>query len=212
MAILTIKEGRGRPLSIDTNKLLSTMERLIPAARQRLSSIRKTTSGEQRETLLGSETSLPDSVISALDVIKMVDKGAKINKQTALMVKKSVKMVEQLASKQRRVFGRALSESLKEAYEGDIDYLENRGLASAVTRHYLGELKSIVAEMTPYQRQSFLLSRGYQSPKTAVGQYQRVIAWGENDYKEKFGESINFSQPEAWAYLLYRRAEDALYN
>lgn len=211
MAIVTIKSaGRGRPLSIDPDKLLAEMYRNLPAAKNRLSQLRRETSGEQREFLLGSETALPSGVDAMLDVLEALKDGAQISKQTALSVKRAAKMVTQLASKQRRVYGRALSVSLQEAYEMDIDYLMNRGVTSNVTNKYLGKLKNIVNTMTPQQRQSFLLSKGYQSPKTATAEYRRVIKWAKNDYMEKNGAIYEFTQAEAWAYLLYRRAEDAL--
>lgn len=211
MAVVTIKSvGRGRPLSIDPDKLLAEMYRKLPAAKTRLSQLRRETSGEQRELLLGSETALPSSVDAALDVLEALKEGAQISKQTALSVKNAAKMVAQLASKQRRVYGRALSASLQEAYEMDIDYLINRGVTSKVTNKYLGKLKNIVNTMTPQQRQSFLLSKGYQSPKTATGEYKKIIEWSKNDYLERTGIMYEFTQAEAWAYLLYRRAEDAL--
>lgn len=211
MAVITIKSvGRGRPLSIDPDKLLAEMYRKLPAAKARLSQLRRETSGEQRELLLGSETALPSSVDAALDVLEALKEGTQISKQTALSVKNAAKMVAQLASKQRRVYGRALSISLQEAYEMDIDYLMNRGVTSNVTNKYLGKLKNIVNTMTPQQRQSFLLSKGYQSPKTATGEYKKIIEWSKNDYLERTGVMYEFTQAEAWAYLLYRRAEDAL--
>ena len=211
MAVLTIKSGgRGRPLSIDPDKLLAEMYRKLPAAKTRLSQLRRETSGEQRELLLGSETALPSSVDAALDVLEALKEGAQISKQTVLSVKRAAKMVAQLASKQKRVYGRALSASLQEAYEMDIDYLINRGVTSNVTNKYLGKLKNIVNTMTPQQRQSFLLSKGYQSPKTATAEYRRVIEWAKNDYMEKSGVRHEFTKAEAWAYLLYRRAQDAL--
>lgn len=211
MAVITIKSsGRGRPLSIDPDKLLAEMYKKLPAAKTRLSQLRRETSGEQRELLLGSETALPSSVDAALDVLEALKEGAQISKQTASSVKRAAKMVAQLASKQRRVYGRALSASLQEAYEMDIEYLMNRGVTSNVTNKYLGKLKNVVNTMTPQQRQSFLLSKGYQSPKTATAEYRRVIEWAKNDYMEKNGARYEFTQAEAWAYLLYRRAEDAL--
>ena len=75
---------------------------------------------------------------------------------------------------------------------------------------YLNKLKDLVNSMTPMQRQAFLLSKGYQSPQTAVKEYKRVKDWAEKDYMEEMGLKVTMTMSEAWAYTLYRRAQDEL--
>ncbi len=210
MAVIEVKGARGRPLKIDPDKMLAEMINKIAPAKRRLESLRRQSSGERREELLGSETTLPKEVTAAKDALEALTMGAHITHETAVAIRKTYKMLQQLASPQRRVYGRALSESLQEAYESDISYLENRALVSRFATDYLEKLKGLVNDMTPMQRQSFLLSKGYQSPQTATKQYNRVRTWAENDYLEKTGHTVHMSMDEAWAYTLYRRAQDAL--
>lgn len=210
MAVVNIKGARGRPLQIDPDKMLSAMIDKMGAAKKRLAQLRQKSSGERREELLGSETTLPESVTAAKDALEALKYGAQITHQTALMIRKTYRMLQQLASPQRRVYGRALSESLQEAYESDIQYLQDRALTSSFASGYLNKLKETVSSMTPLQRQAFLLSKGYQSPQTATKEYKRVKDWAENDYMEKNGVNVKMNMNEAWAYTLYRRAQDAL--
>lgn len=205
MAVYKFSNGaRGRPLSIDPDKLLAEMYKNLQPAKVRLTKLRTQNAGERAESLIGSETALPDSVNAALDVLEALRSGAQITYETARAIKKASTMVKQLSSPQARVYGRALSETLQEAYEADIKYLSDRNVTSTVTQHYLTELKNLVNTMTPQQRQSFLLSRGYQDPKTATQRYKRVKDWAEHDSGNKM------TYAEAWAYTLYRRAIDVL--
>lgn len=210
--VITVKGGRGRPLSIDPDKLLAEMYRTIPVAQQRLNQLRSISSGERREEIFGSETTLPKSVDAALDVLDALKTGQQITHKTALELRRTTTMLRQLASPQSRVYGRALDASLQSAYEEDIAFLTKRSITSPLATQYLTDLQDLVNSMTPKQRQSFLLSKGYQSPRTATQKYERVKKWAEKDHEEKTGQWQSFTMAEAWAYTLYRRAQDEIYG
>lgn len=225
MAVLTIKSGgRGRPLSIDPNKMLQEMTKLKTAAKMRLQELRESTEGMRGYNVLGAEKKLPDYFAATINTLETVaeDNAISLTYETAKSIRKYSKVIKELASPQRRVYGRALGNILQETYEKSINTVINSGTVSERTARILNQMKERTKKLSPMQKQSFFLSRKYEDPLTVfyeswqngsptlLASKERHIAWAENDYSEKHGTTIKFSHEEAFAYILQRRLEDGL--
>lgn len=199
MAIIRVRTGgRGRPLEIDVEKTLKQFEQQLPRAKARLQEIRRTTSGVRDAEILGTETQLPKALSASIDVLEALSEGKDISYQTARELRQNLRSVEQLASRQERVFGRSLASLLTRQYEQDIKArLQN---ASGVTQRIYKRMLQRVQQLTPKQQQTFFFSRGYQLTSTQ-GQYQRVIEWAQNDIAEKEGINVKLTSDEALAYV-----------
>lgn len=211
MAIIYIKQtGRGRPLKFDTEKDFSKLLHQIPQAKLRLQEIRKATSGVRNEDILGSETSLPSSIKTTIDVFQALQRGEQINIETARALKMGVKTVQQLSSKQEKVYSRALAKALETQYEEDIKYQSK--YASAREKQIYNRMLTNIKNLTQRQQQAFFTSRAYQDPRTNRRNYEHVKKWATEDIKKRTGEEIELTPNEAMAYLMERRQEDELAN
>lgn len=209
MAILTIKTGeRGRPLKIDVDVSLKQFMQQLPRAKARLQEIRRTTSGERAESILGSETTLPKGIRASMDVLEALQTGEKIDYATARELRANLRVVKELASKQERVYSRALASSLLKQYEQDIQY-QSKYASKQVSQTYKGMLER-VKTLTPRQQQKFFTGRGYQNVKTNRRDYQRIIEWAENDIQNKYGQDVQLTAEEAFAYMLEDRQIEAI--
>lgn len=209
MRILKVKTNtRGRPLEFDVDKTLEQFMRSLPKAKARLQEIRRTTSGERAEDILGSETTLPKGISASIDALEELQQGGQINYATAKEIRQNLRTVQQLASKQERVYGRALASSLLRQYEQDINY-QSKYASKQVSQTYKGMLER-VKTLTPRQQQKFFTGRGYQNVKTNRRDYQRVIEWAESDIQSRYGQDIQLTAEEAFAYMLEDRQIEAI--
>lgn len=200
--------GRGRPLELDVDKALKQFMTQLPQAKARLSEIRRTTSGERSEAILGSETTLPKSFKASADVLDALMLGQKIDYATAKELKENLRSVEQLASRQERVYGRALAKTLQKQYESELDYQSK--YASPQVKKIYQQMKQNTQKLTQQQQQAFYTSKGYQSVKSFNQRYKKLKEWAEADYKKRTGQYKSMTYQEAEAYVLMRRQEDEL--
>ena len=207
--IITVRTGgRGRPLTIDVESTLKQFMQQLPRAKARLQEIRRTTSGERAESILGSETTLPKGINATIDVLEALQQGQKIDYATARELRANLLTVRELASKQERVYGRALASQLVKQYEQDIAY-QSKYASKGVASTYKGMLER-VKTLTPRQQQKFFTSRGYQNVKTNRRDYKRVIEWAESDIQNKYGQDVQLTAEEAFAYMLEDRQIKAI--
>lgn len=205
MAIITVKTGgRGRPLKIDTEKALQSFLKSKDLAQARLQQIRQEAHGVRAESIVGSDLSLPSALEASYDVLQALRAGEQISYQTAKELRAGLLATKQLASKQERVYGRALAETFKRQYLKDIEQATK--YASKFTKEQFAEIKRELEKLKPAQQQKFFLSRGYQDPRTTTGQYQRVIEWAENDILTSTGEVVKLTGAEALAYANKEKA------
>ena len=206
MAKLYIKSGkRGRPLSIDPEKELHKLVfENIPKARERLAEIKKQSSGIREERLIGGANVLPEYIESSIDVLQDLKEGENIDYDTLKELKKNLRTVERLSSKQERVFGSALEQQFTEDYIKSLDYFSRAG--SDFVKKSNERVKNMLQNLTPKQRQQAFLSKGYQDIATMSSQSdRRVQAWAR---KESGNQELTVD--EAWAYLRERRWADEL--
>lgn len=192
---------RGRPLEIDIDKTLDTFWDLTPIADLRLREFRQKTKGIRGERLLGSQTSLPDWLDESIDLLREAQAGRKLSYNEARQIKQNLESVKQLASKQARVYERALSEQLTMSYYDELTQYEKQ-TKSKFTKKQVGEIKTKFEKLSKREQQQLLTSKKYQSPK-ATGRYKRVRKWAERDSGRK-----SLTYDEAWAYLLNKRLEE----
>lgn len=205
MAIITIKTGgRGRPLKIDTEKALQSFLKSKDLAQARLQQIRQEAHGVRAESIVGSDLSLPSVLEASYDVLQALRAGEQISYQTAKELRAGLLATKQLASKQERVYGRALAETFKRQYLKDIQQATK--YSTAFTRQQFEGIKTALEKLTPAQQQKFFLSKGYQDPRTTTGEYQRVIAWAENNIYERTGKTVQLTGAEALAYVSKEKA------
>ena len=212
---ITIRTGgRGRPLEIDVVKTLAQYDGQIERAKSRLQELRRTTSGERSEAILGSETTLPKGISATRDVLEALQQGQKIDYETAKELRANLRAVKELASPQERVYGRALASSLLNKYEKEIERFSKYG--STQTEKTLKSMLAKTKALTPKSQQKFFLSRGYQSVATIYGNSpkgeKRHVEWAKNDYKKKTGIDAEFTPQEAFAYILEQKQAEELEN
>lgn len=195
MAKLEIRSGRrGRPLSIDPEKELHDLIfEYGKKAHARLRQLAKGSSGVRDVATFGSETEWSKAMESAKDVLVDLQEGQSINYETLKELKQNLRTARELASKQKRVYGRALEQQLTEEYFSQLDYFAKN--ESANVRASNERLKEGLRQLTPRERQSYFLSRRYQDPATMGGTYESVRAWASKEN----GKELTMS--EAWAYI-----------
>lgn len=195
--------GKGRPLSIDPE---AELERLIyatlPKAQQRLEQFRTKTKGVRDPSVLGSETELPDFIETSIDILSDLREGNAVSYQTLKELKQNLKMTEQLASRQERVYGRSLDKVLTEEYFKDLDFVSRN--SSDVIKTSNQKIKQALSNLTPRQRQEFFMSKHFEDPKTMTGSYEKVKAWAKKETDQEL------TMQESWAYLRERRLADGL--
>lgn len=207
--IIKIKSGgRGRPISLEPEKILKQFQSQLPRAKARLQQIRRETSGTRSESILGSETMLPKSIRATADVIDVLLTNQPIDYATARELKANLRTVSQLASKQERVYGRALASALTKQYEEDIKYASK--YASKTTRQIYQRMLARVKALSPVQQQKFFTSRGYQDVKTNTNTYQHTIEWAQNHFKTETGIDQQMTAQEAMAYVMEQRQKEGL--
>lgn len=200
MAIIKYRvKARGRPRELDTNQVYKDILSYSNRASQRLAQIRKETKGIRGEQYLGSQTSLPDFIEEALDLLESYDYGREATTAELTQISKSLQVVKNLASKQSRVYGRALEGIVRETYVKELE--REFGEGSKFSKKTVDEIKKMLDELSPRQRQGFFTSRHYQDVRT-MARYKRVKDWAESDS----GRTMAYQ--ESWAYLLERRLED----
>lgn len=201
MAKLFISSGkRGRPLSIDPEaELHKLIFQSIPKAQARLKEFRTQTSGVRDIKTLGSEVELPSAIETTKDVLQNLIEGESVSYETLKELKQNLKQVQQLGSKQERVFGRALEQGLTKEYFSSLDYFSKS--SSKFTKESNARVKDMLSKLTPQQRQKAFFSKGYQDPATMVSDSdQRVLAWAR-----KASGNQELTVEEAWAYLREQR-------
>ena len=207
--IIKIKSGvRGRPITIDTAKVLKQFETQLPRAKARLQQIRQETSGTRSEAILGSETMLPKNIRATIDVLNILQTNQNIDYATASELKRNLRTVSQLASKQERVYGRALADALFKKYEEDIKYASK--YASQATKQIYKQMLTNVKNLTPTGKQRFFTSRGYQDVKTNRKDYQHTIAWAKEHFRTETGIEQEMTAEEAMAYVMLQRQKEGL--
>lgn len=205
MAIYIKSGKRGRPISIDVIKELENFDLSIAKVKNRLAQFREETRGERDVGILGSPTSLPQNITATYDVLEALKDGIYINYATAKQLKENLKTIKQLSSNQERVFGRALAKVFTDKYVQDLEYMSRN--SSKFVKNTYKNLANSIKKMTPQQQQKFFLSRDYQSPKTNNKNYQKVIAWAQNDIKNKTGDEVQLTGEEALAYVFQHKME-----
>lgn len=195
--------GRGRPLSIDIEESINMINRNIPKVAERLKQFRKESSGYRGERLIGSETDLPEYISSTKEALTQLGQGEQFSKAVAQEIRKNLKLIRDLASKQERVYGRAISNEIYATYRADIE--KKIAVSSNFAKKQYEQILRRLENMSPVEREKYLFSKKYQDVKTFDGtggtDMQRIINWAE----EKTGRSM--SQDEAIAYLLNERSK-----
>lgn len=201
MAKLKISSGRrGRPLSIDPEKELHDLIfEYGKKAHARLRQLAQKSSGVRDIATFGSETEWSKAMESAKDILIDLQENESIDYETLKELKENLKTARELASKQERVFGRALEKQLTKEYFSQLDYFSQN--ESVDVKASNARIKERIMQMTPKERQSFFLSRSYQDPATMGGRYENVRAWASN----KGGREMTMN--EAWAYIRERNID-----
>lgn len=206
MAKFTVKGGgRGRPLTIDTEKLFTQLEAAYKPAMRNLAQIRKGSSGVRDAALLGTQTSVPEWWQTTIALAEQAQGGA-LSYEAAKYVKENIRAIQRLASRQERSRAQALSDILYKDYLRDLEY-QMRG-ANKESRKWYEATKRTIERLSKRERQEFFTSKSYESPKAfSSKKYEKIRAWA----KKNTGKAT-MSYSEAYAYLLYRRASDGLEN
>lgn len=201
MAKLYVSSGRrGRPLSIDPEKELHDLIfDILPKAQKRLGEFRDITSGVRGESILGGQNALPKNLQSTIDILSDLRENESIDYETLREVRANIESARMLASKQERVFGRALEKTLTSEYFESLDYYGWN--ASDAVKQANERIKAKIRSLSPQQRQKYFLSRQYQDPATMTGQYEKVRAYAS----KQMGREA--SMQEAWAYIREQEAD-----
>ena len=199
--------GRGRPLNVDLEALYEEYNALIPKASEKMAQLRQTTKGLRDSDILGTQTSLPKWVEEGRDILEAsIDFNGRTPSYSEIkQIKENMQSLKQLASKQSRVFGRALAPQLKRQYEQQLMQWEAQ--KTDFLREQANIIREKIRQLTPKQQQTLLSSKYYQDPKTLSPYGTNIKAikkWAEKDS----GRSM--TKEEATAYLMRRRIEDGL--
>lgn len=203
MALFKIYTGkRGRPLSIDPElELERLIDYSIPKAKTRLAQIRRETRGSRDPDIVGTETDLPGFINTTIDALVDLTQGGTVDAQTLRELKRNIKITEQLGSKQRRVYGRALTPLLEQDYFKQLEKTEKSG--SRLVKQANDQFRRRYSRMTRQEQQSFFFSQQYQDIRTQVARYEHIRAWAEDRYNQK-----DLTDAEAWALLREQRLAD----
>lgn len=203
MAKLTFRTGkRGRPMELDTDKVLDAFYNYLPRAKESLADFRAESSGYASPELLGTKTSLPEWLETSIDALERFS-ADKITLEMAKEIKRDLNITKRLASKVERVSTTALEKTITEQY---LKSLETASISqSKFARSQYSEIKKNIEQMTPQQRMQFYKSKGYQD----VGsfrelRYKRIKSWAESST----GQTLTYK--ESYAYLIARRMQDDL--
>lgn len=198
--IVKIKSGRkGRPLTFDTSELEKELYSNMQKATKRLEQFRKETKGLRDERILGTSTTAPDF---AYETQALIQNAKELTYLQAKQLKENLKTIKELASTQKRVYERALSEQMQEQYFQQLERVtKNMNKASKMRAE---QIKSDIQKLTKQQRQKFFMSKSYQAPQK-LGKYKKVTDWSRADSGNSF-----MSEDEAGIYLIQKRLERGL--
>ena len=197
MAIIKIRTGkRGRPLELNTETYIDTIESLYIQASPKLEQLRKASKGYRGEEILGSGQSAPDWVAESLDVLYASEMGRIPSVKELRDIRGTIRSLKQLQSTRVGVSARALSERVSSYYLRELEKLGQDG--TTFTRKQIEDVKSMFGQMTPKQINELLFSKGYQDPKT-TGRYKRIKNWAS----KKTGRNLSYQ--ESWIYTLTQR-------
>lgn len=195
--------GRGRPLSIDIEESINMINKNMSKVGARLKEFRRITSGYKGERLLGSETDLPGYIEATKEALTELGKGETFSREVAQEIRKNLKLIRDLASKQERVYGRAISNEIYATYRAEIE--KKIEISSKFAKQQYKQILSRLENMSPVEREKYFFSKKYQSTKTFDGtggtDMQRIVNWAEG----KTGRSM--SDDEAIAYLLNEKSK-----
>ena len=205
MAIVKYRlSSRGRPRELDTDLIYKSIRENMKDANKRLLAIEKMSKGVRGEKYFGSATSLPDWIDEAIDILNSSEYGRDISPSEAEQIRLAERSVRQLASKQERVYSKAISDIITEGAYSELREISKSN--SKFTQKYINAIKSQLNKLTKSQRQTLLTSKAWQEPKTAKGRYKNVKNWAQKET----GKTLTYD--EAWAYTLYRRTIEGLPN
>lgn len=208
MAIVKIPTG-GRPIKIDTEQTLESLNRYIGRAKETLRDIRRSSSGYREARVLGTETSLPAFVNETWDALNELQYGGKLSLSAVRQVRQNIKTIKELASVQARVRERALSYLLEEQYVAEMSS-RARG-ASQFTRKSVGRQIARVKNLSPRGKQAFFTSKKYQSPRSFYKRYKHIQDWANSKAeKERRGSNEDLNWEDSASWLMERRAQDGL--
>ena len=198
--IIKIKSGKkGRPLSLNTSELEQQLYSDMEKATRRLQQFREQTKGLRDERILGTSTTAPDFAYEALTLLK---NAKSLNYNQALKLKQDLRTISQLASKQKRVYERALEEQMTELYFEQLDRAtKNMNIKS---KERAQSIKTKIKDISPRQRQNFYMSSKYQTPQK-LGKYKKITDWA----RANSGNS-EMSEDEAGIYLIESRLDNGL--
>lgn len=201
MAKLIFRTGkRGRPMELDTEKVLNDFYNYLPRAKQSLAAFRAESSGYNNPELLGTKTSLPEWLETSIDALERFATD-KITAEMAKDIKQDLAITKRLASKIERVSTTALEESLTQQYLRSLETAAK--YQSKFTQSQYREIKKQINEMTPKQRMQFYKSKGYQDVGSFRDlRYKRIKNWAESST----GQTLTYK--ESYAYLIARRMGD----
>lgn len=203
MAKITVKQqGRGRPLTIDTNLLNQELVKALPKAKSTLAKIRKTTSGYRGSSILGTQQTLPDWLEMTYKILDRAESGQRLSIEQAKMLRQGVRTTQKLASQKAISRQSALSEYFSKQFYQDID--QAMKMQSEFTKKQFRKIEKSYKTLTPRQQQKFMLSKGYQDYRTLSRSYRRIKAWAESNT----GRTLTYAESDA--YLLRRRMQDHL--
>lgn len=208
MDVIKIKSNtRGRPLEIKVDEVLSSFIKNRDAVVNRLAEIRRTTRGERDEAILGSETTLPKGIRATIDVLQELKRGKRITYDTAKELKRNIRMVKELASRQERVYSRALADAIKQQYTRELE-TQMRGASKFAKKQYT-TMRANIEKMSKQQQQKFFTSRHYQAPKHRRRNYETARQWATNDLRQK-GINQQLTSEEALAYIEAQKQQEYL--
>lgn len=205
MAIIKIRTGkRGRPLELNTETYIDTIESLYSQASPKLAQLRKTSTGYRGEEILGSSTSKPDWVAESIDILMASELGRTPSVKELRDIRGTIRSLKQLKSPRAGVSARALSERVGEYYLRELERLGQDG--TTFEQKQISQIKEMLNDLTPKQKQDVLFSSGYQDPRTSAKAQstKRVMKWARRKTHRPLTES------ESWLYLLKRRLQDNL--
>lgn len=202
---IKVKTGkRGRPLEINVEESLYTLDKYGWRAIDELARQRKATSGIRGEFLMGSPTDLPDWYRYAMDALEEAQRTGVLSVQSARNIRRAEEVTRKLASRRESVRRAGLESYITAIYERDIE----SAIAGAETPRERQSLENIYKQYLKLDKQMrvrFAQSEWYQSPATiSSNKYRNVQAWSEKE----LGQVL--TPREAMSYLIERRIEDGL--
>ena len=168
-------------------------------ATKRLEQFREQTKGFRDERILGTSTTAPDFAYEALTLLRNANT---LNYNQVLKLKQDLRTISQLASKQRRVYEKALEQQITSIYFEQLDKVSN--IMNKSAQQTAKKIKAQIQRATPVQRQKFYFSSKYQTPQK-LGKYKKITDWARAD-----SGNSEMSADEAGLYLIESRLRNGL--